>query len=112
MKKTAILAFAAFASLATPVAAGTEAPMTYEEEYARVEERAIINVPIAGIENELWFDYRLDVIKAQKKLNEKLREADSIKDERRSWERYANELQKRRIAYVEAMAKLGFRLAY
>lgn len=112
MKKTSILVLAAFASLSTPVSAGTEAPMLYEEQYARVEEREILNSPIAGIENELWFDYRLDVIKAQKKLNEKLREADSIKDERRSWERYAKELQKRRIDYIEAMAEKGFRLAY
>ncbi len=111
MKKSTILAFTAFASMGT-AAAATETPVLYEEQYARAEERVIIDTPIAGIENELWFDYRLDVIKAQKKLNEKLREADDIEDRRRSWERYAVELKERRENYIKAMAKKGFRIAW
>ncbi len=66
--------------------------------------------PIAGIENGLWFDYRIDVTEAQKELSADLRRASDIEDLRDAWEEYARELRKERKRYVEQMAKRGYRI--
>lgn len=80
-----------------------------EEKLAREEEQQIIQTPIAGIENRLWFDYRIDVIEAQKELRADLKDASDIEDERDAWEEYARELHKERFHYIEEMAERGYR---
>lgn len=80
-----------------------------EEKVAHDEERLIINAPIAGIENRLWFDYRIDITEAQKELRSDLNRASDIEDERDAWEEYARELRKERIHYIEEMAERGYR---
>jgi len=80
-----------------------------EEKVAREEERLIINTPIAGIENKLWFDYRIDITEAQKELRSDLDRASDIEDMRDAWEEYARELRKERFHYVKQMAKRGYR---
>lgn len=82
----------------------------YEERLAREEERRIITSPIAGIQNSLWFDYRIDITEAQKELSADLRRASDIEDLRDAWEEYGRELRKERKDYVEAMAKRGYRM--
>lgn len=82
----------------------------YEERLARDEERRIITSPIAGIQNSLWFDYRIDITEAQKELSADLRRASDIEDLRDAWEEYARELRKERKDYVEAMAERGYRM--
>ncbi len=54
-------------------AATAALPMLQEEAFAREQEALIITSPIAGIENSLWFDYRIDVTEAQKELTSDLR---------------------------------------
>lgn len=85
-------------------------PMLAEEAYAREEEKRIVTAPIAGIQNSLWFGYRIDVMEAQKELSHDLRRASDIEDRRDAWEEYGDELAKERKAYVEKMAKRGFRM--
>lgn len=80
-----------------------------EEKAAREEEQLIINTPIAGIENKLWFDYRIDITEAQKELRSDLNGASDIEDLRDAWEEYARELRKERSHYVEEMAERGYR---
>lgn len=82
----------------------------HEEQVARDEERRIITSPIAGIQNSLWFDYRIDITEAQKELSADLRRASDIEDLRDAWEEYALELRKERKDYVEAMAERGYRM--
>ena len=84
-------------------------PMLYEEQLARQEEKLIIASPIAGIENSLWFDYRIDVTEAQKELASDLRRASDLEDRRDAWEEYARELRHERLDYVHDMAKRGYR---
>lgn len=84
-------------------------PMLHEEAFAREEEKLIIATPIAGIQNSLWFDYRIDVMEAQKELSRDLRKASDIEDRRDAWEEYGVELRKERFDYIEAMAKKGYR---
>lgn len=80
-----------------------------EEKIAREEERQIITSPIAGIENKLWFNYRIDITEAQKELRSDLNRASDIEDLRDSWEEYARELRSERDYYVKKMAKRGYR---
>lgn len=81
----------------------------YEEQLAHEEEQLIITTPIAGIENHLWFDYRIDITEAQKELRSDLGDASDIEDLRNAWEEYARELRKERSHYVEEMAERGYR---
>lgn len=90
-------------------AANAALPMLYEEQVARAEEKLILTSPIAGIENKLWFDYRIDVIEAQKELTSDLRRASDIEDQRDAWSEYAHELKHEREDYVHDMAKRGYR---
>ncbi|WP_073976341.1 hypothetical protein, partial [Erythrobacter donghaensis] len=69
-----------------------------------------IGLPIAGIENRLWFDYRINVTEAQKELGSDLRRATDIEDRRDAWEEYAVELKHERVHYIEEMAERGYRM--
>ena len=108
MKKT--FAISALALAATAGAVQAAVPMLFEEAVAREEEKRIITSPIAGIENSLWFDYRIDVIEAQKELTSDLRCASDTEDLRDAWEEYGRELKHERIDYIEDMAERGYRM--
>ncbi|AKM07702.1 hypothetical protein [Pelagerythrobacter marensis] len=84
-------------------------PALDEERLARAEESRILTSPIAGIENNLWFDYRLDITEAQKELASDLRRASDLEDQRDAWEEYARELKHEREDYIHDMAKRGYR---
>ena len=64
---TTSIAFLGFAAAATAAV-----PMLQEEQVARAEEARIITLTIAGIENRLWFDYRINVTEAQVKARAEL----------------------------------------
>lgn len=102
------------ALVATALVLGTAAqaalPKLYEEALARDEERLILTHPIAGIENSLWFDYRIDVTEAQKELKSDLGRATDLEDLRDAWEEYAVELRHERLDYIEDMAERGYRM--
>jgi hypothetical protein len=105
LTKTALILTAATFGVASQAAI----PMLYEEAVAREEEKLIINEPIAGIQNSLWFDYRIDITEAQKELTHDLGKASDIEDLREAWEEYAGELREEREHYVKKMAKKGYR---
>ena len=107
--KTKIVAV--LVTLATSDAAMAALPALHEEQLARLEERRILDTPIAGIENSLWFDYRIDVTEAQEELASDLRGASDVEDRRDAWEEYARELKHERIDYIEDMAERGYRQA-
>lgn len=105
-------------AIATPVialgllaATGAAAvPELHEERLARAEESRILTAPIAGIQNRLWFDYRIDITEAQKELSADLRRATDLEDQRDAWEEYARELRKERSHYISEMAQRGYRM--
>lgn len=90
--------------------AAVAVPMLHEEQMARQEESRIIVMPIAGLENRLWFDYRINVTEARKELGSDLRRATDIEDRRDAWEEYAVELRHERVHYIEEMAERGYRM--
>lgn len=89
--------------------AGAISGPLYEEELARTEEEQIFQQPIAGIENDDWFDYRIDVTEAQKELKSDLGRASDVEDLRDAWQEYASELRHERKEYIRSMAKRGYR---
>lgn len=97
-------------ALGLATAAAAAIPTLHEEQIARAEESRIITLPIAGIENRLWFGYRINVIEARKELGSDLRRATDIEDRRDAWEEYAVELKDERVHYVEEMAERGYRM--
>ena len=103
---SAFLLALAIGATATAAAA---APMLYEEALAHEEEQRIIDAPIAGIYNSPWFDYRIDVLEAQKELKSDLRRATDTEDQRDAWSEYAHELNEEREDYIGTMAKRGYR---
>jgi hypothetical protein len=106
MRKFVLAAMAATLGFA---GAAQAVEMLYEEAVAHEEEGRILNYPIAGIENSLWFDYRIDVVETQKELSSDLRRASDIEDQRDAWEEYAHELKDNRQDYTRKMAKRGYR---
>lgn len=121
MSKTFLSAAAlGLLALAVPAQAGIPAPahtsppanampILHEEAYANQEEGRIIQFPIAGIHNSLWYDYRINVTEAQKELASDLKHADDIEDRRDAWEEYADELRHERKHYLKEMAEKGYR---
>lgn len=105
IKLTAVATVFAISSAATAAL-----PMLQEEAFAREQEALIITSPIAGIENSLWFDYRIDVTEAQKELTSDLRRASDTEDLRDAWEEYGKELAHERKDYIHDMAKRGYRM--
>lgn len=106
MKTKTILPLLALGLAGTAQAA---LPALYEEQLARAEEKLIFTTPIAGIENSLWFDYRIDITEAQKELTSDLRRASDVEDRRDAWSEYAHELGHERKDYIHDMAKRGYR---
>ena len=107
MKRT----YLTLATLSMTAATAAQAvPTLFGEQLARQEEQRIITSPIAGIENKLWVDYRIDIIEAQKELRSDLNRASDAEDLRDAWEEYADELRDEREDYVKKMAKRGYRM--
>lgn len=100
---------AALSALAISASAAASVGLLYEEQLARAEEGKILTRPIAGIENNRWFDYRSDVLEAQKELTSDLRRASDLEDRRDAWEEYGHELRHERLDYIHDMAKKGYR---
>ncbi len=107
MKTFAITA--TIAALTLGSAANANVSPLYEEELAMEEESRILQQPIAGIHNSLWFDYRINVVETQEELYSDLRRASDLEDRRDAWEEYAHELRDNREDYVKEMAERGYR---
>ncbi|MES2699967.1 MAG: hypothetical protein V4647_10190 [Pseudomonadota bacterium] len=97
------------ASLLCLANAANAVDMLHEETVARAEEQQILARPVAGIENRLWFNYRINVTEAQKELTSDLRHSSDIEDLRDAWEEYAVELRHERRHYIKEMAERGYR---
>lgn len=107
-----IIVLAPLAAFGLAGAAAAAVQTLYEEQLAREEEKLILASPIAGITNSRWFDYRSDILEAQKELNSDLRSASDVEDRRDAWEEYAQELKHERVEYIEDMAEKGYRQGY
>lgn len=70
---------------------------------------AILKKPIAGKYNNLWYDYRTDVLEAEHELTKDLRGADDQDDRDRAYKEYVGELTDAKKDYAKEMAERGYR---
>lgn len=66
--------------------------------------------PIAGVYNKYWYNYRADILEADKELKSDLRRATDKEDTRDAWEEYEHELVDADKDYVKKMRKLNYRV--
>lgn len=105
------LAFTPLAAIAQPAprtAPTGEGPVSYEEQLAGVETQLAYQAPIAGVENNSWFDYQTDLAEARKELTKDLRRSSDAEDNRDAWEEYRAELADARGDYAKQMAEKGY----
>ncbi|MCP1468340.1 hypothetical protein J3E64_000007 [Sphingobium sp. OAS761] len=105
------LCVAALVAGLTPVAAFAQTdagPESYEEQLAHVEDQLVYQAPIAGVENDYWFNYQTDLAEARKELTKDLRRSTDAEDNRDAWEEYRSELADARGDYAKEMAEKGY----
>ncbi len=85
-----------------------EGPVSYEEQLAQVENQLTYDAPIAGVENNYWFNYQTDLAEARKELTKDLRHSSDAEDNRDAWEEYRAELADARGDYAKEMAEKGY----
>ncbi|WP_370176767.1 hypothetical protein [Sphingobium abikonense] len=85
-----------------------EGPVSYEEQLAQVEDQLVYQAPIAGVENDYWFNYQTDLAEARKELTKDLRRASDAEDNRDAWDEYRAELADARGDYAKEMAEKGY----
>ena len=108
MTRMIFAAAALMGMTATAALAQGEGPVSYEEQLARVEVDLTYQAPIAGVENNYWFNYQTDLAEARKELTKDLRGASDAEDNRDAWEEYRAELADARGDYVKEMAEKGY----
>lgn len=69
----------------------------------------IREVPIAGVYDQYWYNYRADIAEAEKELGSDLRRATDREDRRDAWDEWANEIVDADKDYVQKMRKKGYR---
>lgn len=69
---------------------------------------AIRAVPIAGLRNQYWYNYKTDVLEAEKELTSDLRHATDREDRWDAWDEWANEIVDADKDYVKEMRKKGY----
>ena len=93
---------------ASALAQSPEGHVSYEEQLAQVEDQLVYQGPIAGVENDYWFNYQTDLAEARKELTKDLRGSSDAEDNRDAWEEYRAELADARGDYAKEMAEKGY----
>lgn len=65
--------------------------------------------PIAGVYNQYWYNYRADIMEAEKELGSDLRRATDREDRVDAWDEWATEVIDADKDYVKVMRKKGYR---
>ena len=104
MKKSTTLALL----LALPASAAVAA-VPYNSMPPGFDRPAIRTAPIAGITNQYWYNYKADILEAEKELTSDLRRATDREDRWDAWDEWANEVVDADKDYVKEMRKKGYR---
>ncbi|RYM10525.1 hypothetical protein [Sphingobium cupriresistens] len=103
-----LLAATALLAMAPAAVQAQEGPVSYEEQLAQVETQLVYQGPIAGVENDYWFNYQTDLAEARKELTGDLRGSSDAEDNRDAWEEFRAELADARGDYAKEMAEKGY----
>lgn len=103
MKKWTIFAV----GLALPASVAAAVP--YGAMPPGFERPEIRTAPIAGVVNQQWYNYKADILEAEKELTSDLRHATDREDRWDAWDEWGNEIVDADKDYVKAMRKKGYR---
>jgi hypothetical protein len=101
--KTAIALLSASGLLMTVGTAATLSAHPGPQHHAHT-----LKAPIAGVRNNLWYDYRSDLDEAENELRKDLRRAKTSQDRREAYAEYDNELFDARKDYTKEMREKGY----
>ncbi|HEV7311719.1 hypothetical protein [Sphingopyxis sp.] len=104
MKKWTTLA----ACLALPATAAVAA-VPYGAMPPGFEAPHIRTSPIAGVVNQHWYNYKADILEAEKELRSDLRHATDREDRWDAWDEWETEVVDADKDYVKEMRKKGYR---
>jgi hypothetical protein len=65
--------------------------------------------PIAGVVNQYWYNYKADILEAEKELRSDLRHATDREDRWDAWDEWETEVVDADKDYVKEMRKKGYR---
>ncbi len=105
MKKWTLFA----AALAIPTTAAMAA-VPYGSQPPGFERPHIRTAPIAGVGNQQWYNYKTDILEAEKELTSDLRRATDREDRWDAWDEWQNEVVDADKDYVKEMRKKGYRV--
>jgi len=103
MKKWTLFA----AALAIPASVGAAVP--YGSQPPGFEAPHIRTSPIAGVVNQSWYNYKADILEAEKELTSDLRHSTDREDRWDAWDEWQNEVVDADKDYVKEMRKKGYR---
>lgn len=103
-----LLASAALLGMAPAAVLAQEGQVSYEEQLAQVETQLVYQAPIAGVQNNYWFNYQTDLAEARKELTSDLHGSSDAEDNRDAWDEYRAELADARGDYAKEMAEKGY----
>lgn len=69
----------------------------------------IRDAPIAGVYNQYWYNYRADIMEAEKELGSDLKHATDREDRWDAWDEWATEVVDADKDYTKEMRKKGYR---
>ena len=98
-----------FALLLALPAGAAVAAVPYHSMSPGFERPDIRAAPIAGVYNQYWFNYKADILEAEKELTSDLRHATDREDRWDAWDEWATEVVDADKDYVKEMRKKGYR---
>jgi hypothetical protein len=104
MKKWTVMAV----FLALPAGAAVAA-VPYDAMPPGFDRPEIRTAPIAGIVNQYWYNYKADILEAEKELGSDLRHATDREDRWDAWDEWATEVVDADKDYVKELRKKGYR---
>ena len=104
MKKWTLFAVA----VALPATAAMAA-VPYGSQPPGFEAPHIRTSPIAGVVNQQWYNYKADILEAEKELRSDLRHATDREDRWDAWDEWETEVVDADKDYVKEMRKKGYR---
>ena len=89
--------------------ATTFAAVPYGAKPPGFETPQIRTAPIAGVVNQYWYNYKADIMEAEKELVSDLRHATDREDRWDAWDEWETEVVDADKDYVKEMRKKGYR---
>ena len=77
-------------------------PLGFETPHSRT-------APIAGVVNQYWYNYKADILEAEKELVSDLRHSTDREDRWDAWDEWESEVVDADKDYVKEMRKKGYR---